>query len=143
MGQLKNIPFFFLVVTITLILNACQKDIPEPETIRSVLAITGHASASELTNKDKDPFKVRYIIKEDDVFIECMISNFSFLDKKVTGVQNGKMLVYLNNKLTKEVSTAAFSIKNLHKGNHRITLQIVSKNGLKTAMKKEFYVTIP
>jgi hypothetical protein len=131
------------IILITLSLIACQKDIPEPETKSLVVSAAQLTVNSRMVTKSGESFQVKYFVKRDDVFIECYIPNFSFRDLDQDGKQTGKMHVYVDGKKVKEFSSAAFSIKDLQSGNHRITLEVVGFNGQKTSFKKELIVTIP
>ncbi|MHC0037290.1 hypothetical protein [Pseudoneobacillus sp. C159] len=132
---------FLLALVLTSVIVACQKDIPEPET--KPLTV----SAAQLSNKPNKNltgiFIVRPYVRGNDVQIECMIRNFTFQDKEGSRAESGTLLIYLDGKLYKEVSTAAFVLKNLKSGTHRIFLQIVDENGHKTSFKREIIVNIP
>ncbi|MFD2443397.1 hypothetical protein ACFSO7_05295 [Bacillus sp. CGMCC 1.16607] len=139
---MKGIFRLFIILTI-LPLFACQKDIPKPESRNIIFPSVTLASASGFVKTQKDSFIVNHFIRGNDVFIECRISNFSFRNSEKNGNQTGKMLVFIDGKKKQEYSAAAFILKDLSKGNHRISLQIVDGNGQKTSLKKEFMVTIP
>lgn len=126
-----------------LFLIACQKDIPEPESKSNVIFTTEVASVAGFATRKSEPFNVKHFIKGNDVYVECMILNFSFRNTEKRSNQTGKMLVYVNGKKKQEISSAAFIIKDLNPGNHRITLQIINGKGQMTSLKKEFVITIP
>lgn len=134
-----TIQFFFILMSIALI--ACQKDLPEPETKNRVV------SAAQLPNDvvsvKGESFRVKSFVKGNDVFIECFVSNFSFREDDKNGSRLGKMIVYVDGQKYNQYSTAAFIIKDLKSGNHRISLQIVDSNGHTTSLKKEMVVSIP
>lgn len=135
----KAVHLLFILMTITL--SACQKDIPEPET--KSLTVSAAEIPFALVNKQGMTFHVRSFVKGNDVFIECMIPNFSFRNQDSVGSRSGKLLVFLDGNKFKEYSSAAFIMKDLKSGKHRITLQIVDSNGQKTSFKREIIVTIP
>jgi imidazole glycerol phosphate synthase subunit HisF len=130
-----------LALVLSFVMVGCQRDIPEPKTKALVV------SAAQTTNNEGNNFKhaffVKHYIRGSDVQIECIIPDFTFQNNSRNGSQSGKLQVYIDGKLYKQVTTAAFTIKNLQSGNHRILLQIVDQDGKKTSMKKEIIVTIP
>jgi hypothetical protein len=134
-----TVQFFFILMSISLM--ACQKDIPEPETKSLVV------SAAQLPNivvsNQRESFHAKSFVKGNDVFIECRISNFSFREHNKNRNPSGKMIVYVDGKKYNQYSSAAFIVKDLTSGNHRISLQIVDSNGQKTALKKEMVISIP
>jgi hypothetical protein len=129
---------FFILMFITL--TACQKDIPKPE--NNAVEVFAVENLLAIDNRI-DPFYVKSYVKGNDVFIECRVSNFSFRDSGNKRESTGKLLVFLNGKKYNEFSTAAFILKDLKGGNHRITLQIVNQNGHFTSLKRELLVNIP
>jgi hypothetical protein len=126
----------------TLSLIACQRDVPEPETKMVVSAAQIPIVTGVVSNKG-DPFLVKAFVKGNDVFVECVISNFSFHKQDKVGTRTGKLLVYVDGKKFDEFHTAAFIIRELSRGNHRITLQIINNNGQITSLKKDLIISIP
>lgn len=95
---------------------------------------TSYASVSDVT--------INHKIKGKDVYIECIIPNFSFHnDNQNVNVRRGNVHVFLNDKKYKEVNQAAFILKNLPTGNHKITLKFMDENGT-YRYSKSFYVDI-
>ena len=73
---------------------------------------------------------INYKIKGKDVYIECIMPNFSFHnDNQSVESRRGNVHVFLNGKNYKEFNQAAFILKNLPIGNHKITLKFMDKNG--------------
>lgn len=132
----------FCVFLMLLSLFACQKDLPEPESKIKEIPNGKVVVASGWALTENDPFVVKHYIKGNNVYVECMIRNFSFRKSEDHKVQTGKMVVYIDGKKKQEFSSAAFILRDLPKGNHRITLQFINQNGQKTALKKELIITI-
>lgn len=82
--------------------------------------------------------KINHIIKGRDVYIECIIPDFSF---QTENRQRGNVQVFLNDKKFKEVNQAAFILKDLPTGNQKITLKFVDDDG-SYRYTKSFYVQI-
>jgi hypothetical protein len=55
----------------------------------------------------------------------------------------GKILLYVDGKKKEEIFSAAFIIKGLSSGKHRIRLELVKENQPISKLKREFYVSIP
>lgn len=81
--------------------------------------------------------KINYKIKGKDVYIECIIPDFSFQKAK----SQGNVHVFLNDKKYKEVNQAAFILKDLPDGDHKITLKFLGENGA-YRYTKSFHVHI-
>lgn len=117
---------------IMLFLASCLFVFPMNETFAE--SITGDFSASDVT--------INHKIKGKDVYIECIIPNFSFQKENAeTNQERGNVHVFLNDKKFKEVNQAAFILKNLPSGNHKITLKFMDSNGT-YRYSKSFYVHI-
>jgi hypothetical protein len=126
------VPLFFLLLMV-----ACQKDIPEPQTkdtsFQSTKAV--QASMNELANID--PFFVSHQVKGRDVYIECRIKDVSFRN-------NGTFMVLsIDGKKTKEIRNAAFIVKGLQSGTHQLKLELMKQNEHTVTTTKEFKVMIP
>lgn len=134
-----TVQFFFILMSLSLI--ACQKDLPEPET--KSMVVSAAQLPTIVSSKQREDFNVKSFVKGNDVFIECRISNFSFRENNKKENRSGKMIVYVDGIKYNQYSSAAFIVKNLKSGNHRITLQIVDLNGHKTSLKKEMIINIP
>ncbi|MBA2874110.1 hypothetical protein HNR31_000880 [Anoxybacillus caldiproteolyticus] len=116
--------FFLLIMT------ACGNDKPEPETNsnRIVPVVSQHQPTS--------PMHVKHEIKGKDVFVECIVTGFTFQKGA------GHIDVYLNGKKINEVFTAAFVIRGLPTGKHTIRLELVDDGGRKSSLSHEFEVNI-
>lgn len=124
-------------------LSACQRDIPEPETKSFSFINELSVLAAEKKQSQDEAFNVHYFLKDNDLFVECIIGNFSFRDNPVKGKQSGKLIVYINGKKSREVSSAAFIIRDLESGEHNIKLKVVNQKGQLTLLEKEFIIMIP
>lgn len=134
-----TVQFFFILMSISLI--ACQKDLPEPETKSRI--VSAAQLPNDVVSMQRESFQVKSFVKGNNVYIECRISNFSFREYNKKGNRSGKMIVYVDGKKYNQYSSAAFIVKDLNRGNHRISLQIVDSKGHKTSMKKEMVISIP
>jgi hypothetical protein len=121
-------------LSLLVILSGCKDDIPEPENFSLV---------NKVQAKEEKSLSVKHIVQGNQVFIECVVPNVTFSSAR-EGAKKGKIIVTSNTgSLYKEYYTAAFVVKNLPKGNHILTLEIVSPKNKSFGIKKQLYVTIP
>nr|WP_245934696.1 hypothetical protein [Anoxybacillus vitaminiphilus] len=96
-----------------------------------------------LLQTDERTMNVKHQVRGTDVFIECIVTNFSFKSgkrKKVDG--EGHVDLYVNGQKVNEVSTAAFILKGLPEGKHVIRLELVHNDSSKYGLYHEFEVNI-
>lgn len=128
------------------VLAACQKDLPEPETKMEAIPVKEVEAASLMPlsgveSAAKDPFFVRHQVKGRDIFVECIVQDVSF--RKQSSKEKGKILLYVNGKKKDEIHSAAFIVKGLPSGKHRIGLKLIKGNSAEASSKREFIVVIP
>ncbi|MCA1053391.1 hypothetical protein LCM10_00230 [Rossellomorea aquimaris] len=115
-----------------MVVSGCKDDMPEPETFS--FSHKAHA---------KESLSIKHIVQGNQVFIECIVPDVTFTSSR-KGAKKGKIIVTSNtNGLYKEFYTAAFVVRNLPKGNHILTVEVVSPGNKSLGIKKQLYVTIP
>lgn len=136
--MLKNI---ILCIVTCFLCTACQKDIPDPEVKNKIVIepmnIVLSDNEVEVGGKSQDLFSVRSHVKGEDVFVECFIPGISFTNRHTS------LIVSVDGKEKKVVTTAAFIIKGLSSGSHQIQLEVVENNQKRPDMRKDFVITIP
>ncbi|MGN7174796.1 hypothetical protein BK139_18020 [Paenibacillus sp. FSL R5-0490] len=138
---------YFFILLVIFVLAACQKDIPEPETKAEANPAVNAVKAEQpvpvsgVESSARDPFFVRHQIKGKDVFIECIVQDVSF--RKQSSKEKGKIILYVNGKKKDEIHSAAFIIKGLPSGKHRIGLELVKGDRAEASLKRDFLVVIP
>ncbi|MBT2687906.1 hypothetical protein J7I93_06915 [Bacillus sp. ISL-47] len=143
---MKGIRCLSLILFLFL-LAACQKDIPEPETKLEVEPVNTLELATDMpvsgveSSNAKNPFYVRHQVRGKDVLVECILQGVSFSGQ--TAKDKGKILLYVDGIKKEEISSAAFIVKGLSSGNHRIRLELVKEKQPSLKLKREFYVSIP
>lgn len=141
---MKWMTFLYMMFAF-LIMTGCQGDKPKPEAQLNVQEMNSIVEmdipVSGLLASQSDPFYVNHYVKGKSVFIECMVQGITF--REVNHANKGKIIVHVNGKKKEEVSSAAFIVKGLTSGTHRIKLEVVKDGDSSIMMKKEFYVTIP
>ncbi|QWC24360.1 hypothetical protein KJK41_08620 [Bacillus haikouensis] len=125
--------YIVLAAALLVVLSGCRDNAPpEPESFSFVKK----AQAQETLS-------VKHIVQGNQVFIECIVPDVTFSSSR-KGAKKGKIVVTSNtNGLYKEFHTAAFVVKNLPKGNHILTIEVVSPKNKSLGIKKQLYVTIP
>lgn len=125
-----------VVFSLLLVLAAYTNHKPEPETMYKAVPVVSAPIAQTMHVKHK--------VRGNDVFVECIVNNFSF--KKGTRYKvdgEGHIDVYLNGQKVNEVFTAAFVVRGLPTGKHTIHLELVYNDSTKYGVSHEFEVNIP
>jgi hypothetical protein len=87
---------------------------------------------------------VKHQVRGKDVFIECIVNEFTFKKGKRNKVEGeGHIDLYLNGQKMNEIFTAAFVVKGLPTGKHTIHLELVHNDSSKYGLSHEFEVNIP
>jgi hypothetical protein len=143
----KYIGLFILPFLLTTV--GCTNDKPHPETNTRVIPVKvegvrniPYVEVSTMQNQRS--IDVKHQIKANDVYVECIVSNFTFTKDKEKNVDGeGHIELFLNGEKVDEISTAAFIIKELPFGNHTIRLELVHNNSMKYNISQDFKVSIP
>ncbi|PIC06339.1 hypothetical protein CS060_00895 [Anoxybacillus flavithermus] len=93
--------------------------------------------------EQKQMLFVKHHVKGNDVFVECIVDQFTFMKgthPKKDG--QGRIHIYVNGKRVSETTTAAFVIRGLPVGKHTIRLELVHNDASKYNVSHEFTVTI-
>jgi hypothetical protein len=95
-----------------------------------------------VANTQTSNFIVKYYIKGNNLFGECLLKDVSFRQdhgkKKL-----GKLLVFLDGRKTLETQSPLFIMKNLPSGSHRLTIEVVNASNQRNLFKQELTITIP
>lgn len=128
-------------ILLLLFLSGCQSDMQVNEETVRVLPMNMQTiqDIPAIADQGSDSFIVSHQIKGNKVFVECIVPSISFRDRTKN---KGKIILYVNGRKKKELSSAAFIIEGLPKGEHRIKLQVVKENTDVTTLTKEFNITI-
>ncbi|MGM0919845.1 MAG: hypothetical protein ACQEWW_01265 [Bacillota bacterium] len=133
-----------LLILLLVSLTACTNEKPRPEgnAVPMEISITQQDAVEAGAQTGRQLF-VNHHLKGRNVYIECFVPNFTFSDergKKVNG--EGYMNLYVDEKKTDEIHTAAFIIKGLEKGTHTISLELLHNDSSKYHLKKTWNVTV-
>ncbi|WML56899.1 hypothetical protein [Neobacillus sp. PS2-9] len=97
-----------------------------------------HSSAQEIPT-----LMVQHETKGKDVLVECIVTGISFRESNQSSQKIGKMVIWIDGKRNREVTTAAFIIKGLPQGTHKVRLEVVKLNNEPYGLVKEFMVNVP
>ncbi len=86
---------------------------------------------------------VQHEIKGNQVLVECIVNGISFRESDRSQKKVGKLVVWVDGKRKSEVSSAAFIIKGLSPGSHKLKLEMVNLENESYGLAKEFMVNIP
>ncbi|MDM5357895.1 hypothetical protein ACDZ29_18190 [Peribacillus sp. RS7] len=132
-----------LVLTVLMAASGCGKKIPEPENSEvAIQDVTAHKAAttvSSIRNSDED-FRVKTFVKGNSVYVECYLKNYGF--SEANSEQLATVSVFIDNQKKVDKRTAAFILKDVPNGMHKIKLEILNGSGEKTGLQKEFEVHI-
>ena len=134
-----SLVIFLLLVCLT----GCGQEIPKPELNRELhIGAIEVANLLKVTNHSDTPgFSVRHHIKENNVFVQCVLSGISFRNDNKKKM--GKLIVSVDGIKTEEIASPIFIIRGLTPGNHLINLEVVSLENKPYDLSRELIVTIP
>jgi hypothetical protein len=143
-------PLLILPILLICFLGGCQQYLSDPTNQSKVVPVTNmNLVQSEILpvayqdSKEIPSFMVQYKTMGKNVFVECILRGISFRESEQTRQKVGKLIVWIDGKRNQEVSTAAFIIKSLPPGNHKVKLEVVNLNNVPYGLTKEFLVNIP
>ncbi|MCH1623904.1 hypothetical protein [Fredinandcohnia quinoae] len=119
--MIKNFILYLLFISI---LAGCTNDKPVPKGFMGKSIETFGLSVTP--NNNFRVFDVLHSVKGNNVYVECVIPNFTF--KQSGGPKKdgeGHIAVYIDGKKVDKFSTAAFIIKGLSNGEHHLKIQII------------------
>ncbi|MGG3842491.1 hypothetical protein [Anoxybacillus kestanbolensis] len=103
-----------------------------------------HHDSTIVFAKQKQALFVKHHVKGNNVFVECVVDQFTFTKGKHPKKDGqGRIHIYVNGKRVSETTTAAFVIRGLPVGKHTIRLELVHNDASKYDVSHEFTVTIP
>ncbi|MCA1029945.1 hypothetical protein LCL95_02720 [Bacillus timonensis] len=137
-----------LILTV-IVFTGCTNDKPHPET-RSIsispMAIIDHRTNNSIevaSQLEKRKLQVQHHLKGGNVYIECYVNQFRFVEEKKKKKEGeGHIVLYINGKKHDKISTAAFVIKGLSSGINKIKVELVHNDSSSYQLAKEFTVNI-
>lgn len=111
-------------------------------TLLSIFIVVSFSGFQQTENQKPSLF-VQSTIKGNNVFVECILSGISFRESNQNGQKVGKLIIWLDGKKSQEVNSAAFIIKGLPPGEHKVKLEVVDVKNIPYGLSKEILVNIP
>ncbi|GER68185.1 hypothetical protein BpJC7_23350 [Weizmannia acidilactici] len=119
------------LIAVCILLSGCGGQIPRKE--------WNEVDAATYTKGNQ--VSIRHFVKEDDLFVECIIPSVSFSGSK--HARQAKIKVYVDGAYEGEYNTAAFVVKGLEKGVHTVKLEVVDKTtDADLGIRRQFYITV-
>ncbi|RBW70234.1 hypothetical protein [Bacillus taeanensis] len=124
------------------VLTGCQQYKDEGITVlpvkETIFKEIGKVSANERT------LTVHHKVKSNNVYIECLVPNFSFKDPKDRKLKDGEgyIKVSVNGTHVTDIYKAAFIVRGLPVGKHEIKLEIVHNEDTSYGLSKTFTAEI-
>ncbi|MFE4704041.1 hypothetical protein [Peribacillus simplex] len=132
-----------LALAVLMAASGCGKKIPEPENsgvaMQDVSVLKAATTVSSIRNSDED-FRVKTFVKGNSVYVECYLKNYGFSESNPE--QLATVSVFIDNQKKVDMKTAAFILKDVPNGMHKIKLEVLNGSGEKTGLQKEIEVHI-
>jgi hypothetical protein len=128
-----------------MMLTACKEEQQKPEAENVSNAEVLEVGAVEaLNNKAVYEMTVHHKVKEQNIYVECIVTpDFQFTEKSnVKKSGEGHVEVYINNQKLGVYSQGAFILKDIPKGKHTVTLKLMHNDLTEYGVSKEFEVNI-
>lgn len=129
----KALPFYIIFMLMCGIVCGCQRQRIEGEVV-PVYSSDAYEHPSLF---------VHHVTKGSQVLVECVVKGISFRESDHSKRKIGKVMVWIDGKRNREVSSAAFIINGLTPGSHKVKLEVVKLNHDSYGLRKEFVVNIP
>lgn len=97
----------------------------------------------QVTSNEIPSLDVRHHVKENQVMVECIVIGISFRESDHGKQKAGKMVIWVDGEIKSEAASAAFIIKGLTSGSHKIKIEVVNLHNEPYGLSKEFMVKIP
>jgi hypothetical protein len=140
-----------LLIIVCLLITGCSLHNNNEEKMNDVTVMPIETEAPKVletvAKSEKLSLTVKHEVNGSDVYIECYVPNFHF-SKENVGKRNkngeGHIHLYLNGKKITKIYKAAFIVKGLPSGKHKIRIEIAHNNHTPyDKLAEEFSVKIP
>jgi hypothetical protein len=132
------------------ILSGYQRDMPKPEIKPKFIPMeqTGVIQTAILPVYSENPndipsLFVQYETSGNNILVNCIVTGISFRETDHANKKQGKMVVWIDGKRSQEAATAAFIIKGLSPGDHKLKFEVVNLKNESYGLVKELLVNIP
>ncbi|MBY0120823.1 hypothetical protein [Bacillus sp. S/N-304-OC-R1] len=137
---------YLYMICLLVVTTGCHKDKPKPETKfivepMNVSTSNKDVAVTAIAQNSSDQFYVNHQVKGKNLFIECIVPGITF--RETNASNKGSIILYIDGQKKDQISSAAFIVKGLSAGTHKIKLEVLKDNETSSILKREFYVTIP
>ncbi|OEH93952.1 hypothetical protein BFG57_10675 [Bacillus solimangrovi] len=103
-----------------------------------------HEATLKQMQTDNQSIKVKHSVKGNDVYVECYIPDFHFINKGETARKNseGYIQLSLNGQRIDNIYTAAFIVRGLPAGKHELKIALVKNEERAYGVEKTIEITI-
>ncbi|MCL6571622.1 MAG: hypothetical protein K6T88_08045, partial [Bacillus sp. (in: Bacteria)] len=129
------LPYLILTILLTGVLTGFQRSFSTIETEQKIgtmgqskLNLTGLFRINNQNSKEIPLLEVKHEIKGNLVLIECIVTGISFREFDNSKQKIGKIVVWIDGKKNTEAASAAFIIKGLKPGSHKVMVEMVNLN---------------
>jgi hypothetical protein len=143
-GLKSKASVLIMAFIVFILLAGFQNDLTKPESKTDTaisLAAVNTMKTEQVMDENIPSMSVQYEPRGTNLFVECIVTGVTFReidpDQKV-----GKIIISVDGKRYQEARAAAFIIKGLSLGNHRIRLDVADLHNNPLGLKKEFTVNI-
>lgn len=133
-------------IPVLLLFTACSHDIPDKDVkSQKESAINRYSfphvvQASAVSTNNQQEIVVHHVVRDRAVFIECKLNSLSFRENSTK--KQAKLLLKVDGQLVSEHHSAAFVVRDLDVGKHKLVIEAVNINNKPYHLSKEFTVTI-
>ena len=135
------------LVFILIGLTGCVEDKPRPKGSVNLVPLNVTNVSNDVievvSHNQLASLNIKHHVRNQDVYVECYIPNFSFKEKggnKVIG--EGHIVVFVDGKKIDDMNTAAFIVKGLERGVHEMMVEVVHNDSTTYDLKKTWTVSI-
>lgn len=137
----------YAFVLLLFVLTGCVEDKPRPEGKLEIvpLHVTNvlNDSVEVVSQQHDESINIKHHIRNQNVYVECYIPNFTFKEKRGNKVKGeGHLILHVDGEKVDDMNTAAFIVKGLEKGVHEMSVEVVHNDSTSYNLKKTWNVTI-
>ncbi len=97
------------------------------------------------SSKKDERLIVNYEVKDQDIYVECFVKDFSFNREDIGSVKKegeGHIHLYINGNKVDSIFQSSFIIKSLPSGTYNIKLELVHNDYTPYGISEEFEITL-
>ncbi|KKB39231.1 hypothetical protein [Bacillus thermotolerans] len=131
---------WLVIVAAVMMTAGCKQAFPEPE---AWLPSTSSSHAEAQAEESAREWTVHHLLRGNNVLVELVVPGVSFSAKGTASQKAGQAAVYINGQHFQTYHTAAFIVKGLPSGTHKVDIKLLDQNNQPLGYEKSFNVSIP